>query len=407
MQILLIAGYYYPEQVGAGIWVRQLALDLKAMGHEVSVLTAFPSYPQGRIFDEYRGRWFQTERIDGIEVTRTFTFATSSKSFWPRIASFASFCVSSLLGGLWRRKRFDVVYAVLPPLPLGVSAALLAKAARASLVVNVQDIYPDIAVALGILRQRHVVRFFQAMERWVYRHSNRIVVISEGFRQNLLNKGVPGGKLAVVPNWGDPEMLTLPARQNAFRREHHIGGEFVVLYSGGLSHNSHLEPVLEAAEQLQSEPFLFLIAGEGVHKPALTRRVETRGLRNVRFLPFQPLARYGEMLAAADITLVTLHAAATVASVPSKIYKQMAAGRPVIALADARSEVARLIAETGCGICAGLQEAGEFVAALRFIRSHPGEAARMGAAGRRYVEEVCSRSRCVAAIEQVCAGAMV
>lgn len=400
MRVLLLSSYFHPETVGAGIWVHQLALDLKSLGHDVSVLTAFPSYPHGRIFPEYRGRIFQRETIDGIRVTRTFTFATRSRKFWPRVASFGSFCVSSVLGGLASLRRADVVYAILPPLPLGVSAWILAKAARARLVVNVQDIYPDIAVATGFLRNRRAIAFFEHMERWIYRHAGQVVVISPGFEQNLRAKGVPAEKIRVVPNWADPEAIVPGARDNAFRREQGINGEFVVLYSGGISHNSHLDPVLDAAERLAGEPFLFLIAGEGVHKEALQRRAGTEGLANVRFLPFQPLERYPDALAAADVTLVTLNPAATFASVPSKIYKQMAAARPILAIADRRSELARLVEVSGCGLSVPPGDTGALVDALRRLASRREEAGRMGEAGREYLTRVCSRSRCVAALEQ-------
>jgi colanic acid biosynthesis glycosyl transferase WcaI len=405
MKILLVSGYYHPETVGAGIWVRQLALDLKAMGHDVSVLTGFPSYPFGQIFPAYRRRWFLKETVDGIPVTRTFTYATRSRKFWPRVASFGSFCASAMLCGWMARPKADVVYAVLPPLPLGISALMLAKIARARLVVNLQDIYPDIAVATGFLQNRLAIQFFERMEKWIYRHAQRIVVISAGFERNLLAKGVPQDKIAVVPNWADPDSIVPGPRDNSFRQQHGIKDEFVVLYSGGISHNSNLEPVLHAAERLSGERFLFVIAGEGVHKEALCREVEAKKLTNVRFLPFQPLDRYPEVLAAADVTLVTLSRSATFASVPSKIYKQMAAARPVVAIADPRSELARLVEESGCGLAVKPDDSAGLVEALRRLANRGEETSRMGDAGREYLINFCSRRKCVAAIEQAFMGA--
>lgn len=403
MKILLIANYYYPETVGAGLWVRQLAMDLKTLGHEVSVLTSFPNYPHGRIFPGYRNRLFHRESIDGISVIRTWTYATPSKAFWARVAAFGSFCASALVGGFAARIRADVVYAILPPLPLGVSAVFLAKAAGARLVVNVQDIYPDIAVSLGVLRNRCAIRFFASLERWIYRQADRIVVVSEGFRRNLLQKGVAAGKVTVVPNWADCDAIRPQEHENTFRRQHSRPGEFVVLYSGGLSHNSHIEPVLEAARQLANEPFRFLIAGEGVQKPALMDYAARLGLESVSFLPFHPLDQYTEALAAADATLVTLHPGATFASVPSKVYKQMAAARPIVAITDSRSEIARLIEESGCGVAVPSGDVSCLTQVLRRLAARREEATKMGAAGRRYVETVCSRRRCVTAVERALA----
>ncbi len=399
MKVLLISNYYYPETVGAGIWVRQLALDLAERGHRVTVLTSFPSYPEGRIFPAYRGRRHLRETIEGIDVIRTFTLATPSKRFWPRAAAFGAFCLSALLGGLAERVRADVVYAVLPPLPLGVSAWALARAAGARLVVNVQDLYPEIAVATGFLRNRAAIGFFERMEGWIYRWADHLVVISEGFRQNLLGKGVPAAKISVVPNWADPEAIVPGSRRNGFRRQLGLEGEFVVLYAGGLTVNSNLGPVLEAARQLDPKRFAFVFVGDGAEKERLVRRARRLGLRNVIFAPFQPLERYAEVLAAADVTLVTLNPAATHASLPSKVYKQMAAARPILAVGEPGSELDRLLRSARCGALAPPDDPGALAWFLLWAASHPDELARMGENGRSYVETECSRSVCVQALE--------
>ena len=171
MRILLLTQYYAPEQVGAAIWIRQLATDLVSRGHAVTVLTAFPNYPDGRVAERYRGRWFQTEWIEGVRVVRSYIYATTKRGFWPRAWSFGSFCASALGRGLALRGGFEAVYAILPPLALGVTAAGIARAQGARLVTNVQDLYPYIAVATGYLRNRTAIRFFEAMERWIYRRS--------------------------------------------------------------------------------------------------------------------------------------------------------------------------------------------------------------------------------------------
>jgi colanic acid biosynthesis glycosyl transferase WcaI len=172
MRVLLLSNYYYPETVGAGIWVTQLAQDLKELGHEVTVVTSFPSYPLGRIFSSSRNCFAQRETVGGVEIIRTFTYATSSKSFWCRVAGFGAFCLSAAPAYLRWRRSVDVVYAILPPLPLGVSAWVIAKASGARLVINVQDIYPDVAVALNYLTNPTAVALFRGMERWIYRRAD-------------------------------------------------------------------------------------------------------------------------------------------------------------------------------------------------------------------------------------------
>ena len=405
MRVLLLSNYYYPEEIGAGIWVTQLAQDLKARGHDVTVVTSFPSYPLGQILDGYRNRLADRESVDGIDVIRTFTYATPSKSFWARCAGFGAFCLSAAPGYLRWRSRVDVVYAILPPLPLGITAWAIAKASGAKLVINVQDIYPDIAVALNYLTNPAAVALFRAMERWIYRRADKIVVLSEGFRQNLLGKGVPASKLHVAPNWADPDQIVPGPPDNSFRRETGANGELLVIYSGGLTHNAELEPVIDAAAQLRDLPIRFAMVGEGVQKQALRSRVEAARLDNVGFYPFQPLERYGEVLAAADVTLVALSSAATFASVPSKIYKQMAAGRPIIAITSQESELSALIMDAQCGVVVPPGDSQRLASVLRRALDQRGAFAEMGRSGRVYLERNCSRKGCVARVEAALAEA--
>jgi len=401
VHILLLTNYFAPETVGSGIWITQMASELRRRGHSITVITSFPSYPRGAISSGYRNRWFSREQTNGIEVIRTYTYATPSKNFWPRVRSFGTFCASSALAYLPHRVRADAVYAILPPLPLGVSAWLIARASSARLLVNIQDLYPDVAVALGYLRSRPALWFFRWMERWIYRRSHRIVVVSEGFRQNLLGKGVPFDKIRVVPNWADPDAISPAEKNNQFRRELNASGEFLVLYSGGLTHNAALEPVLEAARILAEERIRFVIVGEGVQKEELVRRAQNLGLNRVSFLPFQPLDRYPEVLAAADLTLVTLSPAATFLSVPSKIFKQMAAARPILAITNPGSELTRLVVESGCGWAVAPDDVEGLVRKLREASQNPELLETMGGNGRRYLEQHGSLAGCVSAIEEI------
>ncbi len=401
MRVVIVSNYYHPESVGAGIWVTQLARDLAARGHQVTVVTSFPSYPAGRIFPGYRNRLAARESIGGVEVIRTLTLATPSKAFVARLAAFGTFCLSAA-PGYWRwRRPADVVYAILPPLPLGAAAWAIARFSGAKLVVNVQDIYPDVAVSLGYLRNRPAIAFFRFLERWIYRRAEAVTVISPGFRDNLLAKGVPAGKIRLTPNWADPDEIAPGEKHSAFRRETGAGDGLLVVYSGGLTHNAELDTVLDAAALLERRPVMFALVGDGVRKPALEARAAALGLDNVRFLPFQPLERYAEVLAAADVTLATLNAAAAIASAPSKIYKQMAAARPVVAIAAAASELARLIARAGCGRSVAPGDAAGLASVLEHALEDRAAWAQMGRRGREYLERHCGRRQAVQRIEAV------
>jgi colanic acid biosynthesis glycosyl transferase WcaI len=397
MKVLVVCQNYVPEEQNA--YHHELTTGLLRKGHDVTMLTAFPHYGLGRVYDGYRGKIFQREVIDGVKVARTFVYATRKKTFLPRLLNFASFCISSLLFGSFVVRRADVVYTSIPPLPLGITGYVLAKLKGARYVVSIQDIFPLAAVELGMLKNPRVIRFFEAMERWIYRRADHIVVIAEAFRENLIAKGVPADKITVVSNWANPDFITTGPKDNALRREFGVGDLFTVIYSGGLTHNSNVGSLVEAADILRDEPFAFLIIGEGVQKPKLQALAAEKNLRNLRFLPFRPLAEYPLVLQAADMNVVALNSKATLVSVPSKIYKQMAAGRPVLAISSHENELARLVTEGKCGLVVPPDEPEKIAEALRWARNHPAEMSQMGPSGRAYLMENCSLERSMAGVD--------
>lgn len=381
--------------------VHELTAGLVERGHEVTALTAMPHYGKGRIYEGYRGKLWMREQIDGVDVLRTWVYATPSKRTGARIATYVSFCIGALVTGLVRCRKPDVVYTWLPPLPLGVVGALISKVKGVKHVLHVQDIYPRGAVELGVLTNARVIRFFEAMERWVYRNANHIIVIADGFMEDLVGKGVPPERLSVVPNWSDPETIRPGPRDNEFRALVDPGDRTLVVYSGGLTHNSYLDTLLDAAALLRSEPFMFLIVGEGVHKERLVQKARDLQLKNIRFLPFQPASRYPDTLRAADVMVVTLHPRASLISLPSKIYKQMAAGRPMLTIAPSGSDLARTVREAGCGIVVEPDDTDGAADALRQMRTNPSSAEKMGKLARKALEERYSRKSCVDALDGV------
>jgi len=400
MHILIIAQYFKPENVGAAIWIHQLAIDLMEMGHNITILTGFPNYPKRVIFDGYKGRIFMKEKIDGIQIIRTYTYASPGEELWKRYLNFGSFCVSSVLGGIYIPHP-DVIYCCIPPLPLGLTAEFIGLMKCTPVIINVQDIYPDIGIALGILQNPLIISRLKRIEQLIYRYSAGIVVISEGFKHNLLNKGVQKDKLYIVPNWADSKVIKPAVRDNDFRHRLGVGSKFTLIYSGNLSYNSNLEPLIEAAQILNNEPFVFVIVGDGVKKGSLERMTREKNLKNIFFLPFQPLENYPEVLAAADMNLVTLNAQATFASVPSKIYKAMSSARPILAISKEGNDVHRLISEANCGICVPPDNGVALAKALHEAASSRDRLIQWGKNARKYLEQNFSRSKCIKKIEKI------
>lgn len=398
MKVVVLGQNYLPEEQNA--YFHEMTTGMLARGHDVTMLTAFPHYGRDRVFDGYRGKIFQREVIDGVKVIRTWVYASGNKNVLARILNFASFCLSSVVFGAFAIHRTDVVYTSIPPLPLGVVGVILSRIWRARLVVSIQDIFPLAAVQLGVLTNQYAIRFFEAMEKWMYRKADHIVVISEGFKTNLLSKGVPPAKITVVSNWADPSFVKAGPRNESLRQEFNVGENFTVIYSGGLTRNSALEPLIQAADMLRNEPFSFVIIGEGVHKERLRKMAESQQLTNLQFRTFVPLRQYPEVLLAADVNIVTLNSRATEVSVPSKIYKHMASGRPVIAIASSDSELARLVEAGKFGFTVPTDDPSRLVDVLRWAAVHPEEMKQMGLRARQYLIDNHSRDR---SIDRICA----
>jgi colanic acid biosynthesis glycosyl transferase WcaI len=289
-----------------------------------------------------------------------------------------------------------------PPLPLGLSAWLLSRLWRVPWVLEVEDLYPDAAVAAGVLHNRRVISFFSAMERFLYRHATHVSVISESFRRNLDRKGVPPEKITLIPVWADPDIVRPLPRENDFRRRHGLSGKLVVMYAGNLGLTSCLEDVLNAAKLLKDEANIrFVIVGEGVKKDDLEAMARDAELTNVLFLPYQPREIFPEMLAAADLGLVTLNSSSASSSLPSKIFNVMASARPIVAVAPMDSEIAHLVEDAHCGIVVPPEHPARLAEVLVGLLGQADLLAEMGQNGRVQLESRYSRRGCADAYENM------
>lgn len=386
MRILLLTLYFEPDiSANAGI-VTRLAEELAALGHTVNVVTAFPHYANSRLEPPYRGKVIERSQHGPIRVLRTYVYVRPNKqSLVSRMLNYASFnCLATLAGMLLPAP--DVILAPSPPLTIGLTAWALGALKRAPFVYNVQDIYPDVAIRLGVLRNPGAIRAFRRLEDFVYRKATAVSVLSEGFRENLLAKGVPPAKVHVIPNFVDSDWVHPLPRENPFSRREGLCDRFVALYAGNIGLSQGLETLLDACHQLRDLPdFLALIVGNGAARPSLEARAREMALSNVRFLPFQPKEEVARMYASADVSLVLLRKGLGAESVPSKVYTIMASARPVLAAVDAGSETDRLIREAQCGVVVPPEDASALAQAIRQLRVHAQARADMGRRGREHV----------------------
>jgi len=408
MKILLLSAYFPPDTGSAAHLFYELGTALVHQGHRVTVITSIPRYHALGSLDRYKGRKWLREKVNGMDVVRVVTPQLPRHLMVGRALWQFGGALAFLAAGLCVSCH-DVTIVYSPPLPLGLTAWGLKCLRGVPFVLNVQDLFPQSIVDLGLLKNRWLIRVFEAMERFLYARADAITVHSEGNRQHVVRKmgSRNGEKVKVIPNWVDTDFIRPGERLNSFREELGLGDAFVVSFAGVLGYSQDLDVVLEAARILKdanSKPefsnpnpeILFLIIGDGVEKPRLEAKARQMGLDNVRFLPMQPRDRYPAVLHASDVGLVTLHAEVRTPVVPSKILSIMAAGRPVVAAMNLNGDGPRLIAEARCGLCVPPEDPQAMAEAVLKLYHDASLRKELSLNGRRYAEEHLSLNRSVA-----------
>jgi len=363
--------------------------ELIAQGHHIEVITSLPWYRDHRIEPGYEGKLVRYEDTPWGRIVRVNPFPTTDKgNILRRAASFVGFSVASaIVGG--RGEEVDGVLALSPPLTLGLTGWTIARRRNAPLVFNIQDVYPDVAVELGILSNPGLVAAARKLERLCYARADAVTVLSDDLRDNISPRVDKPTKVRVIPNFVDTEWIAPAERDNGYRREYELSDKFVVMYAGNVGLSQSLDLVLDSAAVLAPfKDIIFVINGGGARRASLERRA--RGMSNVRFVDMQPSERLPEVLAAADVHLVPLKRGLARSSVPSKTYSILAAGRPLIASVDSGSEVARIVSRAGAGIAVPPEDSEAFTKAVLTLYERRQELDAMGAAGRSFVEQWAS-----------------
>ena len=384
MRVLVVTPFYSPDLGPSAALYEMLCEELVRLNCEVSVISALPHYPTGRVAPEFRGRLVRRERIRGVDVTRVWVPSLNRSRLGQRLLGFFCFQLLAALVGL--RRRYDVLIVSSPALEVFLPALALALFRSKPLIYSVHEIYPDIGVKLGIFRSPFVVKVIGWMERFCCRRARYVRVLSEGYKRALESKGVPVSKLVLIWDWIDTDFIRPLPRRNSFSAHWGLDHHFVVMYAGNLGRTQGLEQVLEAARLLQPEPRIrFVLVGDGAARETLRQSAELAGLTNVQFIPFQERPLLPWVLASADISLNTLKRGMGTDSVPSKCYSIMASGRPIIAAVDADSDTWNLVRAADCGLCVEPESPRALVGAiLELYRDEPCRT-RSGAQGREYV----------------------
>jgi glycosyltransferase involved in cell wall biosynthesis len=386
MKILYVSQYFPPEMGAPAGRVHELSREWVRAGHRVTVLTGFAHHPTGVKAAGDRGRLTRRERIDGIDVVRCYVFAAPNAGVGKRMVSYASFMLSAAVIGALRVARPDVVVATSPQLLCACAGRALALRFRVPFVFEVRDLWPESILAVEAMQDNWVVRSLKGLARHLYRTSDRIVTVGEGYKRQIERLyGIDPGKMDVVPNGIDPELFSPAPRDNEIRRELGWGDRTVAMYVGthGMAHALH--GVLEAARRLQDvRELLFVFVGEGARKEELVRQAAAAGLDNVQFIGQQPKARVPAFYAACDLGLVTLRRTPLFQEVlPSKIFEYLAMERPLILSVD--GEARQLVEAAGAGRFVEPENPEALAAALRELAGDRRRLAEMGRRGRSFV----------------------
>jgi len=388
MRVLIYSYNYHPEPIGIAPLMTELAEGLVRRGHQVRVITGMPNYPQRQIYEGYRGKLYATEERNGVLIQRSYMWVKPKPSLLDRLLLDSSFVFTSFFQAL-RGWRPDVILLTVPPLPVCVPAALLSWLYNCPILLNVQDILPEAAVQIGLLKNKTMIWVFEALEKFAYCTAHTISVIADGFVENLESKGVPSSKLICIPNWVDTGFIRpMPKENNAFRIEHGFDGKFVVLYAGNIALTQGLETVIEAAAKLQHIPEIaFAIVGEPKAIAKLQQHCNIHKADNVKLLPFQPREKLPEMLAAADVGLIVQKRNVVSFNMPSKTQVLLASGRAVIASVPSTGSAAKAIEKSRGGIVVEPEDPEALANQILKLYHHPEFATRLGEKGRQYAIE--------------------
>jgi colanic acid biosynthesis glycosyl transferase WcaI len=385
MRILIYSYNYYPEPIGIAPLMTELAEGLAKRGHLVRIVTGMPNYPERRVYDGYRNQLYCTEERNGVTIQRSYIWIRPKPGLLTRILFDGSFVVTSL-GQALNGWRPDVVLLTVPPLPVAVPASLLGWLYSCPVILNLQDILPEAAVHVGLLKNKIAIRVFEALEKYAYRTATAISVITPEFSENLMNKGVPAQKLHCIPNWVNTSFIRPLLKENTqFRTTHQLQDKFVVLYSGNIALTQGLETVIDAASHLQHIPdIVIVIVGESKSLDRLKAYCQERNVENVLLLPFQPREQLPDMLSAADVGLVVQKQSVISFNMPSKIQTLLASGCPIVASVPSSNAAAQTVLRSGGGIVVEAENPTHLADAILHLYQNPATVKALGLQGRRY-----------------------
>jgi colanic acid biosynthesis glycosyl transferase WcaI len=397
-RILILSLVFRPDNVSTAQIMGDLAEDLKARGHEVFVITTVPHYNNDPValerqpLQRYWGKIVQRSDYCGMQVWHAW-MPRKGRNKLLRILAWIGFHLITTMAGLGSRFKPDIILAPSPPLTIGVSAWLLGLRHHCPFIYNVQEIYPDVAVNLGVLKSGFIIDLLLKLERFVYAKAKALAIISEGMAARVHAKNIPSDKIRIIPNFVDINDFRPLPKVNQFSLQHGLHDKFVVSYAGNMGKPQGLDALLEAANIVRNMPQIhFLLMGDGSERTHLIEKAHHLQLPNITILPYQPYHLMAEAYAAADTSFVSQAPGTSSDGIPSKVYRIMACARPVIACTDANSDLAHLVARADGGMVVPSADAEELANAIRHAFLQRDAWNEKGSRARSFILQNYSRS---------------
>ena len=386
MRILIVTPYYTPDLGPSAPMFKLLTTALLQLGHMVTVISMVPHYPSGHVLPSYKGIKVKYSSEEGVEVVRIPIPSMDRERFTERMLQFGAFQIGATLAALTR--DFDAVIISNPFFCSLLPFFWQAVIRRKPTIYSVYDVYPEVGIKLGIFRNELIIKIITSLERFCLLHSTLVQVLSSTFKPALNSMGVADSKIVEIIPWVDTELICPMPHDNAFAEEYGLTDRFVVLYAGNIGLSQGLEHILTTAERLVNHPDIrFVFVGDGSGMQVLQSQVEQQQLVNVQFIPFQPRENLPQVLASADIQIVSLRQGIGSASLPSKVFSSMASGRPILASVDEESETWTLIQKAEAGVWVPPEDPSKLTEAILFLKQDRALRERLGQNGRMWVEK--------------------
>ncbi|NAW51365.1 glycosyltransferase [Elizabethkingia argentiflava] len=391
MKILLLHQYFLEEDDPGGSRWNEMTKIWTAQGHEVTVIAGMMHYTGSQKREEYKKKYFVKKQQGAVEVNRTHVSESYNKSFMGRLWGYFSFMFSSLWAGLFHVKgKYDVVLVTSPPLFVGISGYLISRLKGIPMVFEVRDLWPESAIDTGIIINKWVIKVAYAVEKFIYKKSKLINVLTPAFYKTLRDeKAIEESRLIMIPNAADfslSEEVLQTFDRDAFRKQHNLDNHFVITYIGAHGVANHLDQILEAAKRLEDTSVLFLLIGQGMEKTRLIQSAQEMQIKNLRFLDSVPKKEVFKYILASEMGASVLKKVDTFKTVYSnKTFDYFSCKKPVLMAIDGVSR--DLVEQAQAGSYVEPENGDEYNRIIREYLIDPERLHREGESGYHYARE--------------------